>query len=103
MNSKVKIEVFGIARDPKTGQNSLSLEKYFSLVRYLEASDVVSKVDLHFIDITKTAMINYPAVQRKLQEGHPIPIVVIDGVVKYYSIIPYEKVYQDIKRILAAK
>ena len=103
MNSKVKVEVFGIARDPQTSQNSLPLEKYFSLVRYLEGSDIAGKVDLHFIDITKTAMTNYPAVQRKLQEGRQIPIVVIDEVVKYYSIIPYEKVYQDIKRILTVK
>lgn len=103
MNGKVKVEVFGIARDPRTGKNSLPLRKYFSLVKYLESSDVMDKTDLQFIDTTEVSMAKYPEVQRALSLGRPTPIVAINGVVKYFGDIPYERVYQDIKRLAAVK
>lgn len=103
MNGKVKVDVFGISRDPSTGKNSLDIRKYFSLVKFLESSDVISKVDMHFIDTSETAMAKYPAVQKALQSRKPTPIVAINGTVKYFGNIPYESVYQDIKRITAVK
>jgi hypothetical protein len=99
MRRKVKVDVFGKSRDPRTGQNSLPLKKYFSLVKYLENSDMIDKVDLHFTDPTEVSMASYPAVQKALQQGKPEPIVVIDGVVKYFGNIPYEAVYQDVKKL----
>jgi hypothetical protein len=103
MRDKVNVDVFGIARDPKTGKNSIQLNMYFSLLRYLESSDAGSKVDLRFIDITKTAMENFPAAQSMLKNGKPLPMVAINGVVKYFGSIPYENVYQDVKKIIASK
>jgi hypothetical protein len=98
MRRKVKVHVFGTSRDPKTGLNSLALRKYFSLVKYLESGDVIDKVDLHFIDTNTADMNNYPAAQNALKQGRPTPIVEIDGVVKYFGDIPYETIYQYIKK-----
>lgn len=103
MNGKVKVDVFGISRDPATGKNSLPLKKYFSLVDYFESSGIGDKVDLHFIDTAHASLAGYPAVQKALDSGKPEPIVAVNGVVKYYGIIPYESVYQDIKGILSAR
>ncbi|KPU43844.1 hypothetical protein OXPF_25890 [Oxobacter pfennigii] len=100
MNGTVKIDVFGVARDPQTKLNSLALKKYFSLVNYLEGSDVINNVDLHFIDTTETDMNNYPAVKNAIQQGRPLPITAVDGVVEYYGDIPYETIYQHVKRHL---
>lgn len=103
MREKVKIEVFGISRDPKTGGNAVPLKMYFSLVRYLNSSDMGNKVDLRFIDINEPAMANYPSVKSELQKGTPVPIVTINGSIKYSGSIPYESIYQDIKRIIAVR
>lgn len=103
MNGKVKVQVFGKAIDPKTHQNSLQLKKYFSLVRYLEGSDIKNKAELSFIDPDEPAMADYPSVLGAIKAGKPTPIVTIDGALKYYGDIPYESVYQDIKRKLAEK
>lgn len=101
MKSRVKVEVFGAARNPRTGLNSVALQKYFSLVDYLQGSDVKDNVDLNFIDTAVTNIDNYPAVKNALQQGQPTPITVINGVVKYFGNIPYEAVYQDVKRTYA--
>lgn len=103
LKGKVKIDVFGILRDPVTGKNSLPLNKYFSLLKYLGSSDIVNRVELHYFDTKEVPMENYPEVQKTLQSGRPEPVVVIDGAVKYSGDIPYESVYQDAKRILATR
>jgi len=103
MNGKVKVDVFGIARDPKTGGNSTYLRMYFSLIRYLQSSDIGDKVDLHFIDINEPAMANYPTAKSMLQKGSPMPLLSINGDIKYSGSIPYETVYQDIKRTIGGK
>lgn len=99
MNDKVKIDVFGISRDPKTGGNAVPLKMYFSLLKYLNSSDVADKVDLHFVDINEPAMANYPAVKSAIQRGTPVPVVSINNSIKYSGSIPYESVYQDVKRM----
>lgn len=101
MKSRVKVEVFGVARNPQTGLNSLALQKYFSLVNYLQSSDAKDSVDLNFIDPTVTNIDNYPTVKNALQQGRPTPIIVVNGVAKYFGNIPYEAVYQDVKRTYA--
>lgn len=98
MKGRAKVEVFGPLRDPRTGRNSLALNQYFSLVKYIESSDAKNQTDLQFMDITQVNLNNYPAVQRALAQGQHPPIVVIDGVIKYSGSIPYEAVYQDVKR-----
>lgn len=100
MKGRVKVEVFGTLRDPQTGRNSLALNQYFSLVKYIESSDAKNRADLQFVDITQINLNNYPAVQRALAQGHHPPIVVIDGAMKYSGSIPYEAVYQDVKGTL---
>jgi hypothetical protein len=103
MIRRVKVDVFGPAKDPRTGGNSLPLKMYFSLNRYLQSSDAANSVDLHFVDSTTPEINSYPAANSMLQQGNPAPLVAIDGAVKYTGSIPYEQVYQDVKRILAAR
>jgi hypothetical protein len=103
MNGNVKVDVFGPERDPKTDGNSLPLKMYFSLIRYLQSSDVNNKVDLNFVDTTKTEINSYPAAKSMIQKGAKAPLIAINGIIKYSGSIPYEQVYQDIKRIVSAK
>jgi hypothetical protein len=103
MIRRVRVDVFGPARDPRTGGNSLPLKMYFSLNKYLQSSDVGGSVDLHFVDSTTPEINSYPAAKNMIQQGSPPPLVAINGAVKYTGSIPYEQVYQDAKRLLAAR
>jgi hypothetical protein len=102
MVGRVRVNVFGPTKDPRTGGSSLPLKMYFSLNKYLQSSNIGNKVDLHFVDSTTSEINSYPAAKSMLQKGSPAPLVAINGAVKYTGSIPYEQVYQDILRLLAA-
>lgn len=80
----------------KTGQ------LYENLKKFLSASDVSRNIDINFIDLTKTDLLDEEGVKvsHVIHKGFNPPITVIDGIIRYYAGISNILVYKDVKELL---
>lgn len=59
-----------------------------------------SQVEVHYVDVDKEGLDNYPAISQVLQLGYPYPITVINGEPRYAGGIMIAEVKESIKEIL---
>jgi hypothetical protein len=76
------------------------MQMYNSLVKYLMSSDIGRSVEINFIDVTDGRIREYPYALSILLKGYAIPLVAIDGIVRYYGGINYEEIYNEVRKLL---
>lgn len=75
-------------------------QMYNSLVKYINSSNIKSKVKLKFIDVIDDEIEDYPEALNILRRGYSIPLVMINGIAKFHGGIPYEAIYNEIQKCL---
>jgi disulfide oxidoreductase YuzD len=58
------------------------------------------KVKIKFIDIIGDNIENYVEALNLLRRGHSIPLVMINGKVKFQGDIPYKAIYNELEKYL---
>lgn len=77
------------------------IQMYNSIVKYMESSDIWNLVEIHFIDVTRDMIENYPYAFDLLKKGYAIPLVAVNGRVLFYGGIPYEMIYREVEKCLS--
>jgi len=124
MENKIKVFIYGnklgiLGKDAECGCNSKtkdgcgsgcikcgSKEKrnvgdmFLELKNFIGATEVKSRVELKFIELDKNKIGQNEEIEDIINRGFESPIVVIDGIVRYYGGISNLLVYNDIKELL---
>lgn len=107
--STVVVEVFGLKDEFKNyncGSNCSCRKQpsmwqmYNELNNYLRSSKIKGKVKVKFIDVLYDNIDDYPTITDLLKRGYKLPLVIINGVPKFYGGIPNESVYSEINKYL---
>ena len=110
MNDKVKIEIFGIKNQPAGGGCSCSGncgpvqtigEQYEELIQFLKEKNLSDKADIKFIEINRENLKEYVEINKLLEEGYYLPLTLVNGSLKLYTLISNEVIYDEIKKSLA--
>ena len=111
MNDKIKIEVFGIKNQPagggccscggNCGPVQTIGEQYEELIQFLKEKNLSDKVDIKFIEINKENLKEYAEINKLLEEGYYLPLTLVNGSLKLYTLISNEVIYDEIKKSLA--
>ncbi|MBC8061874.1 MAG: hypothetical protein H7Y18_14575 [Clostridiaceae bacterium] len=80
----------------KKSQGNMFLE----LESFIDASDIKNKVKLYFIELDNKKIGGNEEIQEIIDRGFEAPIVVIDGIVRYFGGISNLLIYNDIKELL---
>lgn len=75
-------------------------DMFLELESFILASDIKDAVKLQFIELDKNKVGGNEEVEDVINRGFESPIVVIDGIVRYYGGISNLLVYNDIKELL---
>ena len=75
-------------------------DMFLELENFIFASDVKGRVELQFIELDKNKIGGNEEIEDIIDRGFEAPIVVIDGIVRYYGGISNALVYDDIKELL---
>jgi len=75
-------------------------QMYDSLIKYIESSNIKDKVQIKFIDVINDNIKDYPTALNLLRKGYALPLVIVNGVAKFYGSLPYEAIYIEIEKCL---
>ncbi len=115
MNHKIKIEVYGVRNQPPVSGCSSCAgcksagdctppktmgELYDELYQFIVNSNVNDKVELVFIDIEEDSIENHPEVKSAIEVGNRIPIIAIEGVLKFQGGVYPQLVHQEVLKAL---
>jgi len=75
-------------------------DMFLELENFIGATEVKSRVELKFIELDKNKIGQNEEIEDIINRGFESPIVVIDGIVRYYGGISNLLVYNDIKELL---
>ncbi len=67
----------------------------------IQDSDIKECAELEFIDLGKISAYEYENIEQLLEQGFTTPIVVIDGIVRYYGGISFRLIYNDVKELVS--
>lgn len=70
------------------------------LLKSIEDSDIKDSTELEFVDLEKNSSYDYENIEGLLEQGFTTPIVVIDGVIRYYGGISFKLIYSDVKELI---
>lgn len=115
MDKKVDVEIFGTSKGTSSctgccgggcgmccGKASKDIKStYCQLQKYIESTDVCDKTDIKFVDINADDIKSFPEVKKAMSEGCSLPIVVINGRLRFYGGISGRVLYCGIKDALS--
>jgi hypothetical protein len=106
-NKQVKVEVFGLRDDPATGLCQCSgdcgkgrtfAEMFNSLVdSFAQQKDLAVEFSLY--DVIEDDLSNYPQVYGMFKQGLSLPIIAINGKVRFYGGIDRELIASEIVKL----
>ena len=73
---------------------------FLELENFIGVSDVKSMVELQFIELDENKIGGNEEIEDIIHRGFEAPIVVIDGIVRYYGGISNLLIYNDIKELI---
>jgi hypothetical protein len=73
---------------------------YKELADYIESTDIKDNVKLKFVDIFSEDIKKYTAVYDVLKMGYSLPIVTLNGKARFAGGIVFEKLYDEVKKLL---
>ncbi|GAB6156339.1 hypothetical protein JCM17380_50910 [Desulfosporosinus burensis] len=105
----VQVEVFGIREEAPA--NSCSCggacgsetkktmgEMFENLVRFFQESDLAADVRLQFIDVFEDDLKGYDKPHTMFKNGFTLPLVAVNGVVRFYGGISNSKIYDEVRK-----
>lgn len=75
-------------------------QMYGSLIKYIGSSNIKDKVKIKFIDAIRDNIDDYPVALNLLKNKYALPLVMINGIPKFYGGLPYEEIYTEIEKCL---
>jgi len=107
----VQVDVFGISEEASTGSCSCGGtcgsgaektmgEMYEELIRFCKESDLPDDVRLQFIDLFEDDLKGYDTAHTMFKNGFALPLVAVNGVVRFYGGISNSKIYDEVKKLL---
>lgn len=105
----VQVDVFGIREEAPAGACSCGGacgsgtektmgEMFEDLVLYCKESDLASVVQLHFIDVFEDNLKIYDTAHTMFKNGFALPLVAVNGVVRFYGGISHSKIYDEVRK-----
>ncbi|MGE5628990.1 MAG: hypothetical protein ACM3X7_12935 [Solirubrobacterales bacterium] len=76
------------------------IQAYNNLKSYFDASELKNNISLKFIEAEWEEMLENEELRELLKQGYSLPIIVIDGIVRYYGGISNTLVYKDVEELL---
>ncbi|HZK84344.1 MAG TPA: hypothetical protein VFC58_06630 [Desulfosporosinus sp.] len=106
----VQVDVFGISEEAPTGSCSCggacgsAAEKtmgvmYEELVQFCQESDLAAIVNLQFIDVFEDDLKAYETPHTMFKNGFALPLVAINGIVRFYGGISNSKIYDKVRKV----
>ncbi|WP_207652402.1 hypothetical protein [Desulfosporosinus sp. FKB] len=106
----VQVDVFGIREEAPSGTCSCGGacgsttektmgEMFEDLVRFCQESDLASNIKLRFIDVFEDDLKGYDTAHTMFKNGFALPLVAVNGVVRFYGGISHSRVYDEVKKI----
>jgi len=105
----VHLDVFGIREEAPVsscscgGACSSETEKtmgemYQDLVKFYQESDLAADVQLKFIDVFEDDLKDYDTPHTMFKTGFSLPLVAVNGVVRFYGAISNSKIYDEVRK-----
>jgi len=105
----VQLDVFGIREEAPAGSCSCGgacgseIEKtmgemFEDLVQFCQESDLAAGVQLKFIDVFEDDLKGCDTAHTMFKNGFALPLVAINGVVRFYGGISHSKIYDEVKK-----
>ena len=105
----VQVDVFGIREEASASSCSCGGacgsvtektmgELYEDLVRFFQESNLAENVQLNFIDFFEDDLKAYDTPHTMFKNGFALPLVAVDGVVRFYGGISNSKIYDEVKK-----
>ncbi|HWQ40875.1 MAG TPA: hypothetical protein VN456_02430 [Desulfosporosinus sp.] len=105
----VQVDVFGIREEAPNGACSCGgtcgsgTEKtmgeiYDGLVQFCQENDLGEKVRLQFIDLFEDDLTDYDTPHAMFKNGFALPLVAINGVVRFYGGISNSKIFDEVRK-----
>ena len=106
----VQVDVFGIREEASSGTCSCGGtcgsdtektmgEMYEDLVKFCQESDLVANVQLQFIDVFEDDLKGYDTAHTMFKNGFALPLVAVNGVVRFYGGISHSMIYDEVRKI----
>lgn len=83
--------------------NKDMFQQYEELVNYIKSTDVAKQAEIEFVDAAGIDIDKYDYMEEALKRRLMLPIVVINGVVRYYGGVSNKLVYREIKKELESQ
>lgn len=109
----VQVDVFGIRDEAPAGpcscggacgsQTDITMGEMFDdLVRFFQACDVAAGVQLKFIDVFEDDLRGYDTAHAMFKNGFSLPLVAVNGLVRFYGGISNRMVYAEVRKFSLA-
>jgi len=106
----VQVNVFGIREEAPAGACSCGGacastaektmgEMYEELDQFFLESDLATEVRLQFIDLFEDDLKGYDSAHTMFKNGFAIPLVAVNGVVRFYGGISHSKIYEEVRKV----
>jgi len=106
----VQVDVFGIREEAPSGSCSCGGacgsttektmgEMYEDLVQFCRESDLAADVQLRFIDLFEDDLKGYDTAHTMFKNGFALPLVAVNGVVRFYGWISNSMIYDEVRQI----
>jgi len=121
MDKIIKVEVYGIGEEllgsccsnKKESHSNCSggcsgscqtskscLQAFEDLKKFLEDSDIKDNVSIKFIEMDSKALREHEEIRELIKRGFDLPVIIIDGIVRYYGGISTKLVCKDVEELL---
>lgn len=105
----VEVDVFGIREEAQAGSCSCGGacgsetqktmgEMFEDLVQFCKESGLDADVQLKFIDVFEDDLKGYDIPHTMFKNGFALPLVAVNGVVRFYGGISNSKIYDEVKK-----
>ncbi|HBV87077.1 MAG TPA: hypothetical protein DEF42_10600 [Desulfosporosinus sp.] len=72
-------------------------EMYEDLLRFFQESDLGSNIQFKFIDVFEDDLKGYDTPHTMFKNGFALPLVAVNGVVRFYGGISESRIYDEVK------
>ena len=105
----IQVDVFGIREEApastcscggacgSTAEKTMG-EMYEDLVQFCRESDLEADVQFRFIDFFEDDLKGYDTPHTMFKNGFALPLVAVNGVIRFYGGISNSKIYDEVKK-----
>lgn len=75
-------------------------ELFEELAEFWQESDLAAVVELRFIDVFEDDLKGYDTAHAMFKNGYALPLVAVDGIVRFYGGLSHSRLYDEVRKIL---